>query len=215
MRCSIVLLPDPEGPMMAVSSPGSITRVHAAQRLDVARVDLCHAGEFDDAHELGTPTFMPACRPLPVISTRPLPYVPVSTGTIRVAAPSTISTPKPLSRSAKQRLDRHRQHVLGAVALHVDGDGRLVELACPFPGQADVHVDGRGVVLLLPALALRLGSPACAILSKRFAAQGWSGGCAGVRKPRSFSQPYSGVVAGSWPHAWSPPRSSALPSSCC
>jgi uncharacterized membrane protein (DUF373 family) len=45
--------------------------------------------------------------------------------------------------------------------------------------------------------------------------QGRSGGFAGSRKPCSFSHPYSGVAAGSWPHAWSPPRFSAPPSSCC
>jgi len=44
--------------------------------------------------------------------------------------------------------------------------------------------------------------------------QGRSGRLAGSKAPRSFSQTYSGVVAGSWPHAWSPPGSSAPPSSC-
>ena len=50
ITCSIVLLPDPEGPTMATSSPSSIAQVDAGQGHDrgVAGVLLDHVDQLED-----------------------------------------------------------------------------------------------------------------------------------------------------------------------
>ncbi len=70
---------------------GQVDRAYGG---DPAGIALGDAGQLDHlvAHT-GIPTFMPAARPSPVISTWPSANRPVSTATIRVAAPSTTCTP--------------------------------------------------------------------------------------------------------------------------
>ena len=108
ITCNRVLLPDPEGPTMATSSPGSIRRLTPARATtggspgyslttstssSTGQRRPTFAGRDGHGHEDGTSTRVPAVRPAPLTWTRVLLYRPVVTPTRWWSVPVTTSTP--------------------------------------------------------------------------------------------------------------------------
>src|SRR6266498_4607311 len=84
--------------------PAVDIEIDLAERRHPARVFAADPAQHQDrlgrTTHFGTPTLTPAAMPLPLTSTCPAANMPVCTGTIRVLAPSTTSTPKPPCGSA-------------------------------------------------------------------------------------------------------------------
>ena len=96
---SSVVLPEPDGPTIASSSPSSIAEVHVAQRLHgrLARVAAADPAQVDDPlgvcscgidRVIGTTTAIPAASPSPDLD-EPSSNSPVSTAILTRAVAST------------------------------------------------------------------------------------------------------------------------------
>ena len=150
ITCSSVVLPEPEGPTIATSSPSAHREADLPQRVHrrLGAVDLADSAQLQHrrrlaavrvrdacwplAHDVaGTTTRWPADSPWPLTCTRPSASSnrPTADGheTVHVAFGDLHRVAAAGER--EQRVDRHRQHVFDAFGGDLDVHGRLVQVA--------------------------------------------------------------------------------------